>query len=73
VHFQHLGFPLAGDTVYGGKQNVKLRAQTDYSAPRQMLHSYSLKFRHPRNGETISAISPWPEDFQAAVLALRKG
>jgi 23S rRNA pseudouridine1911/1915/1917 synthase len=72
VHFQHLGFPLAGDAVYGGKQNVRLRTQTSYAAPRQMLHSYSLKFTHPRTGEAVAAIAPWPDDFKAAVLALRK-
>lgn len=72
VHFQHLGFPLAGDRVYGGRQNARLRVQTGLDAPRQLLHSYSLRFRHPRTGETIAALSPWPEDFQAAVLALRK-
>jgi 23S rRNA pseudouridine1911/1915/1917 synthase len=72
VHFQHLGFPLAGDRTYGGRQNVRLRTQTNYGAPRQMLHSYSLSFKHPRSGETITATAPWPEDFQAAVLALRK-
>lgn len=72
VHFQHLGFPLAGDKVYGGKQNVRLRAQTNYTAPRQMLHSYSLTFKHPRTGKAIAAQAPWPEDFEAAVKALRK-
>ena len=72
VHFQHLGFPLAGDRTYGGKQNARLRTQTNYDAPRQMLHSYSLAFKHPRTGERISANAPWPEDFKAAVLGLRK-
>jgi 23S rRNA pseudouridine1911/1915/1917 synthase len=72
VHFQHLGFPLAGDRVYGGRQNVRLRTQTNYTPERQMLHSYSLTFKHPRTGKSIAATAPWPEDFQAAVLALRK-
>ena len=72
VHFQHLGFPLAGDRTYGGRQNVRLRTQTNYAALRQMLHSYSLSFKHPRSGRTISTTAPWPEDFKAAVLALRK-
>ena len=58
VHFQHLGFPLAGDKVYGGRQNVKLRGQTNYTAPRQMLHSYSLSFKHPRTGKSISGPAP---------------
>jgi 23S rRNA pseudouridine1911/1915/1917 synthase len=72
VHFQHLGFPLAGDRVYGGKQNARLNTQTGYSAERQMLHAYSLTFKHPRSGTSISCTAPWPEDFKSAVLALRK-
>jgi 23S rRNA pseudouridine1911/1915/1917 synthase len=72
VHFQHLGFPLAGDKIYGGRQNVRLRTQTNYTASRQMLHSYSLSFAHPRTGKKISATAPWPDDFKSAVLALRK-
>ena len=73
VHFQHLGFPLVGDKMYAGKQNARLRTQTNYSAARQMLHAYSLSFKHPRTGKTVSAMAPWPEDFQSAVVALRKG
>lgn len=72
VHFQHLGFPLAGDRVYGGKQNVRLKTQTNYDASRQMLHSYSLTFKHPRTEKTISCTAAWPDDFKEAVLSLRK-
>jgi 23S rRNA pseudouridine1911/1915/1917 synthase len=72
VHFQHLGFPLVGDRIYGGKQNVRLCAQTNYTAERQLLHSYSLTFKHPRTSEPVSATAPWPEDFKSAVLTLRK-
>jgi 23S rRNA pseudouridine1911/1915/1917 synthase len=72
VHFQHLGYSLAGDRIYGGKQNVRLKLQTNCAAPRQMLHSYSLSFVHPRTGRKVSVTAPWPDDFKAAVLALRK-
>lgn len=72
VHFQHLGFPLVGDRVYGGKQNVRLEMQTHFRADRQMLHAYSLTFQHPRTAKTINCIAPWPEDFKAALLSLRK-
>jgi len=72
VHFQHLGFPLVGDRVYGGKQNVRLKTQTQYSAERQMLHAYSLSFQHPRTAKSISCTAPWPEDFQNAIVTLRK-
>lgn len=71
VHFQHLGFPLVGDRVYGGQQNVKLRMQSNYTAPRQMLHSHCLTFTHPRSGEIITARSPWPDDFKEALARLR--
>ena len=27
VHFQHLGFPLVGDSVYGARQNARLRQE----------------------------------------------
>jgi 23S rRNA pseudouridine1911/1915/1917 synthase len=72
VHFQHLGFSLAGDRVYGGKQNVRLKTQTGFTAARQMLHAYSLTFHHPRTGKAIQCTAPWPEDFKNAILALRK-
>ncbi len=72
VHFQHLGFPLAGDRVYGGKQNVRLEKQTNFKADRQMLHAYSLTFVHPRTAKTINCTAPWPEDFKEAVVRLRK-
>jgi 23S rRNA pseudouridine1911/1915/1917 synthase len=71
VHFQHLGYPLAGDKTYGGRQNVKLRQTTNYTAPRQMLHSFSLTFKHPRSGKEISAKAPWPEDFKKGLEELR--
>jgi 23S rRNA pseudouridine1911/1915/1917 synthase len=72
VHFQHLGFPLAGDRVYGGKQNVRLAQQTNFQASRQMLHAYSLSFAHPGTGKPITCTAPWPDDFKNAVITLRK-
>src|SRR3954469_23001535 len=38
VHFQRLGYPVAGDLTYGARQNKRLIELTGYSAPRQMLH-----------------------------------
>ena len=71
VHFQHLGFPIVGDTTYGNRQNKKLTEQTGYHAPRQMLHAQKLSFRHPRTGRQQTCEAPWPEDFQAALRVLR--
>jgi 23S rRNA pseudouridine1911/1915/1917 synthase len=71
VHFQHLGFPLLGDSIYGGRHNARLKTLAGFAAPRQMLHAYSLSFDHPVKRERMSFRAPWPEDFQKACQALR--
>jgi 23S rRNA pseudouridine1911/1915/1917 synthase len=70
VHFQHLGFPVAGDLTYGNRQNRRLEELTHYSAPRQMLHAHDLSFLHPRTGRQMTFEAPWPEDFRDALKAL---
>jgi 23S rRNA pseudouridine1911/1915/1917 synthase len=72
VHFQHLGFPLVGDSTYGRKQNARLRELTGYEAPRQMLHARSLAFVHPRNNKSVTFNAAWPDDFADAIKALRQ-
>lgn len=52
VHFSHMGFPLAGDDLYGGSRE-------DISA--QALHCGELSFE--LNGRTIRAESPIREDI----------
>ena len=71
VHFQHLGFPVVGDAVYGKRPNARLVETSGYSAPRQMLHARKLSFAHPITGKKMSFEAPWPEDFKAALKALR--
>lgn len=71
VHFQHLGFPLVGDDVYGKRHNARLKEQTGYAAPRQMLHAWKLSFKHPVSGSTIAMEAPIPPDFQKALDLLR--
>jgi 23S rRNA pseudouridine1911/1915/1917 synthase len=71
VHFQHLGFPVVGDITYGKKQNARLQEETSYKAPRQMLHAHTLAFVHPVSGERVSCRAEWPDDFKAALKALK--
>ena len=54
VHFATTGHPLLGDAVYGrhGKR-----------APRQLLHAWRLRFRHPVSGATTSVEAPLPDDL----------
>jgi 23S rRNA pseudouridine1911/1915/1917 synthase len=73
VHFQHLGFPVAGDTTYGSRQNARLVESSGYAALRQMLHAHKLGFTHPRKQKKMSFEAPWPDDFKAALAALRVG
>ncbi|MBR6102412.1 MAG: RluA family pseudouridine synthase [Ruminococcus sp.] len=54
VHFAHMGFPLAGDSLYGGSCG---------DIQRQALHCSEVSFLSPENGEKIRAVSPLPEDM----------
>jgi 23S rRNA pseudouridine1911/1915/1917 synthase len=72
VHFQHLGHPLLGDDTYGKKHNARLRENTGYDAPRQLLHARTLAFAHPRTGERVTFEARWPEDFESALRRLRQ-
>jgi 23S rRNA pseudouridine1911/1915/1917 synthase len=59
VHLHHLGHPVLGDKVYGG------RAAKDFA--RQMLHAWKLGFRHPSSGEWKNFEAPLPDDFAIAM------
>ena len=71
VHFQHLGFPVAGDSTYGPRQTKKLEELTEYKAPRVLLHAHKLAFTHPRTGKIVNFKAPIPADMEEAVKFLR--
>ena len=56
VHLKHLGFPIAGDDIYGKRGEF----------PRVMLHAWKLGFNHPRTGKWLDFCAPVPADFIAA-------
>lgn len=58
VHFSHLGYPLLGDSLYGGDC-------TEIS--RQALHCKTISFIHPVTGENITVDSDFPEDIKAVL------
>lgn len=72
VHFQHLGFPIAGDVTYGQRHSRRLAELTNYEAPRVMLHAHKLGFIHPRTGKRLQFQAPWPADFDDALRLLRR-
>ncbi len=73
VHFRHLGFPVAGDEIYGARQTRRLTELTGYAPPRLLLHARELAFTHSHSGKKIRFTAPLPEDFEAALSALRIG
>lgn len=71
VHFQHLGFPVAGDDTYGQRQTKKLAELTHYKAPRVLLHAHKLAFTHPSTGKKVKFTAPIPADMEEALKFLR--
>ena len=67
VHFAHIQHPLTGDAVYGRKS-----AGDHLKFHRQALHAVQLTLVHPRTGETLSWISPIPEDMQQLLKQLQE-
>ena len=65
VHMTHLGFPLVGDSVYGGAKARSLLA-------RQALHARRLTLVHPKTGERVTFEAPRPPDLAALVIRLRE-
>ena len=55
VHLSHIGFPLAGDDLYGG--------HLDY-INRQALHAGYLAFTHPMTQKYIELRAPMPTDMK---------
>lgn len=77
VHLEHIGHPVFGDAMYGGRDARRggfvgdrtMRA-TKYLdiVRRQALHSWRMGFDHPVTGERLEFEAPMPPDF-AEVLA----
>ncbi len=66
VHFYDQGMPLFGDCLY---QSRSFRKKAP-GVPRQMLHAWTLSFRHPYSGVRLYFDAPMPEDFKTALLHL---
>ncbi|GIO25774.1 RluA family pseudouridine synthase [Ornithinibacillus bavariensis] len=55
VHFSYIGYPLAGDDLYGGSLD---------KINRQALHSCELQFEHPETKEWLAFTSEIPDDMK---------
>ena len=54
---------MLGDDLYG--------AMAPHLIGRHALHALTLRFSHPRNGETVEILSPLPLDMRRALAQLR--
>lgn len=55
VHLAHIGHPIMGDDLYGGKLDL---------INRQALHCASVEIKHPLTGEMLTITSPMPTDMK---------
>jgi 23S rRNA pseudouridine1911/1915/1917 synthase len=67
VHLAHIGYPVVGDPLYGGK----VKGNDMLKASRQCLHAYRLSLSHPVTGERMVFQAPvWP-DMEELLAYLR--
>ncbi len=76
VHLAWRGFPLLGDSVYGGRPKPPSGADKSLISclqdfRRQALHATALSLIHPENGKSIAWEQPPPPDLQGLMEALR--
>ena len=66
VHMHHIGHPVVGDPVYGGRMPKDLSPRLKDAIKalgRQALHHHRMRFVHPVRGEEMEFVSPLPEDI----------
>jgi 23S rRNA-/tRNA-specific pseudouridylate synthase len=67
VHMTALGFPMVGDTMYGGR----IFEAGDFRFARQALHAYEITFTHPVTLEKMTLAAPLPPDMTRLLEILR--
>jgi 23S rRNA pseudouridine1911/1915/1917 synthase len=75
VHLAHIGFPVVGDPVYGGRRRLPKDCSPALAAelqsfPRQALHAAFLRLTHPITHREHAWRSPLPSDMRELLAAL---
>ena len=75
VHLSHIGYPLVGDPLYGGRLRFPKKASEEIKEAlkvfqRQALHSKKLTLKHPTTGDEMSWKIELPEDMSMLLNAL---
>ena len=63
VHLAYIGYPVTNDPAYNRKKSTEFG---------QMLHSYSIKLKHPRTGKELSFQVDPPKEFNDKLEELRE-
>ena len=77
VHLSHIGHPLIGDPMYGGRVRFPKKANTNLKHTlshfdRHALHSKKLTLDHPATGESMTWKANLPDDMQALLSSLKE-
>ena len=77
VHLSHIGYPLLGDPMYGGRVRFPKKAseilkESLLGFKRQALHSKKLTLNHPSTGELMSWKAPLPDDMVELLAILNE-
>lgn len=76
VHLAHIGFPIVGDPLYGGRLRMPPDCSEDLRQAlqifrRQALHAVGLGLVHPTRGEYMTWNAPMPDDMRQLIGALQ--
>ncbi|HHT7629094.1 23S rRNA pseudouridine(955/2504/2580) synthase RluC [Pasteurella multocida] len=70
VHTQYAGHPIALDDKYGDKHFDE--QMTQLGLTRLFLHAFSIRFEHPKTGETLRINAPLEPEMKKILGALRE-
>ena len=77
VHLSYLGFPIIGDSIYGGRKKYSKGTSEGLKEKisnfkRQALHASSLRFIHPTNEKDSTFESQLPKDMTKLLNSIQE-
>lgn len=71
VHMSAIGFPMVGDTMYGGREIHAEDTAGPFTFDRQALHAAEITFVHPVTLQTMTLKAPLPPDIHRLLQFIR--
>ena len=75
VHMSFIGYPIVGDTMYGGRivseSDLTGHGSTDPIIEYQALHAWRIQFHHPITEKPMELEAPFHNPFKQLVQMLR--